>query len=118
VTDIAADLIYLDVRVLAWTSFIQSIERGHTAFAYAFEGSARFAGDHENGPIVSHPRLVLLGDGDSLEVSTAEEPVRFLLVSGKPLHEPVAPYGPFVMNTDEEIEQTLLELREGTFVTT
>ena len=119
VTDIAADPIYLDVRVPAQTSFIQPVERGHTAFAYVFEGSARFTGgDHENGPTGSHLRLVLLSDGDAVEVSTAEESVRFLLVSGKPLHEPIARYGPFVMNTEEEIEQTLLELREGTFVTT
>lgn len=119
VTDIAADPIYLDVRLPRQTSFIQPVERGHTAFAYVFEGSARFAGDHENGsPNVSHPRLVLLSDGDVVTVSTAEEPVRFLLVSGKPLHEPIARYGPFVMNTEAEIEQTLLELREGTFVTT
>jgi redox-sensitive bicupin YhaK (pirin superfamily) len=51
-------------------------------------------------------------------VVTGEGPVRFLLVSGQPLHEPIARYGPFVMNTEEEIEQTLLELRQGTFVTT
>lgn len=118
VTNVAADPIYLDVHVPAQTSFIQPVKRGHTAFAYVFEGSARFAGDHENGPIVSNLRLVLLSDGDFIEVSTAEEPVRFLLVSGKPLHEPIARYGPFVMNTEEEIEQTLLELREGTLVTT
>ena len=60
----------------------------------------------------------MLGDGDSVKVVTGKTPVRFLLVSGKPLHEPIARYGPFVMNTEEEIEQTLLELRQGTFVTT
>lgn len=49
---------------------------------------------------------------------TEADPVRFLLVSGKPLGEPIARYGPFVMNTKQEIEQTLLELRQGTFVTT
>ena len=67
---------------------------------------------------MSHPRLVVLGDGDYMRVVTGEGPVRFLLVSGQPLHEPIARYGPFVMNTKEEIEQTLLELRQGTFVTT
>ncbi|MCS6302889.1 MAG: hypothetical protein H8K07_04385 [Nitrospira sp.] len=80
---------------------------------------ARFAGsDHEKGLTISHPRLVLLSDGDAIEVITTEESVRFLLVSGKPLHEPIARHGPFVMNMEEEIEQSLLELREGTFVTT
>jgi quercetin 2,3-dioxygenase len=119
VTDIAANPIYLDVFVPAHSSFIQPIERGHTAFAYVFEGEAQFSGDEkEDGIRVSHPRLVVLGDGDYMRVVTGEGSVRFLLVSGQPLHEPIARYGPFVMNTKEEIEQTLLELRQGTFVTT
>jgi hypothetical protein len=119
VTGVAADPIYLDVFVPAHASFRQLIERGRTAFAYVFEGEAKFAGDEkEGGPMISPPRLVMLGDGDYVKVITGESPVRFLLVSGKPLHEPIARYGPFVMNTEEEIEQTLLELRQGTFVTT
>lgn len=65
-----------------------------------------------------HPHLVVLDDGDTLAVRTEADPVRFLLVSGKPLGEPIARYGPFVMNTKQEIEQTLLELRQGTFITT
>jgi quercetin 2,3-dioxygenase len=119
VTGIAANPVYLDVFVPAHASFIQSIERGHTAFAYVFEGEAQFAGaEKEDGTLVSHPRLVVLGDGDYVKVVTGATPVRFLLVSGKPLREPIARYGPFVMNTQEEIEQTLQELRQGTFVTT
>ena len=119
VTGIAANPIYLDVFVPAHASFIQTIERGHTAFAYVFEGEAKFAGDDkEDGTTISSPRLIVFGDGDDVKVSTGATPVRFLLVSGKPLHEPIARYGPFVMNTEEEIEQTLLELRQGTFVTT
>ena len=119
VTGIAANPIYLDVFVPAHASFIQPVHRGHTAFAYVFEGEAKFAGDEkEDGTMVSHPRLVVLGDGDYVKVVTGKHPVRFLLVSGKPLHEPIARYGPFVMNTEEEIEQTLQELRQGTFVTT
>ena len=119
VTGIAANPIYLDVFVPALSSFVQPIERGHTAFAYVFEGEAKFAGhDRVEGTKISHPRLIVLGDGDYVKVVTGETPVRFLLVSGKPLREPIARYGPFVMNTEEEIEQTLLELREGTFVTT
>jgi redox-sensitive bicupin YhaK (pirin superfamily) len=119
VTGIAANPIYLDVSVPAHASFIQPIHRGHTAFAYVFEGEAKFAGDDkEDGTEVSSPRLVVLGDGDYVKVVTGAIPVRYLLVSGKPLHEPIARYGPFVMNTEEEIEQTLLELRQGTFVTT
>ena len=119
VTGIAANPIYLDVFVPAQTSFIQPVHRGHAAFAYVFEGEAKFAGDgKEGGTMISHPRLVVLGDGDAVKVTAGQTPVRFLLVSGKPLHEPIARYGPFVMNTEEEIEQTLQELRKGTFVTT
>jgi quercetin 2,3-dioxygenase len=119
VTGIAANPIYLDVSVPPHASFIQSIARGHSAFAYVFEGEASFAGRHEGGPgtRISHPKLVVLGDGDDVRVSTGEHAVRFLLVSGKPLHEPIARYGPFVMNTQEEIAQALLDLRQGTFVT-
>ena len=119
VTGIAANPTYLDVFVPPHTSFAQTIHRGHTAFAYVFEGEAKFAGDEkEDGTMISHPSLVVLGDGDYVQVVTGKTAVRFLLVSGKPLHEPIARYGPFVMNTQEEIEQTLQELRQGTFVTT
>ena len=119
VTGIAANPIYLDVFVPAHASLVQPIHRGHTAFAYVFEGEAKFAGDEkDDGTMISHPRLVVLGDGDYVRVVTSATPVRFLLISGKPLHEPIARYGPFVMNTEEEIEQTLQELRQGTFVTT
>jgi quercetin 2,3-dioxygenase len=113
VTGIAADPIYLDVSVPSHAIFTQPISGGHSAFAYVFEGEANFA-----GKVVSNPRLVVLGDGDFVEVTTAESPVRFLLVSGKPLGEPVARYGPFVMNTRAEIEETLRELQQGTFART
>jgi quercetin 2,3-dioxygenase len=113
VTGIAADPIYLDVSVPSRASFAQPISRGHSAFAYVFEGEANFG-----GKTLPNPRLVVFGDGDFVEVTTADSPVRFLLVSGKPLGEPIARYGPFVMNTQEEIEQTLRELQQGTFAQT
>lgn len=113
VTGIAADPIYADVFVPPHASFTQLVSQGHSAFAYVFEGEARFADD---GAMISSPQLVVWGDGDQVSVTTAEKPVRFLFVSGAPLREPVARYGPFVMNTKEEIEQTLRELRQGTFV--
>ena len=117
VSEIAADPIYLDVSVPAYSSFTQAIERGHTAFAYVFEGRGAFGLDGEgNERSVSHPTLVVLGDGDHVEMRTEDQSVRFLLVSGKPLHEPIARYGPFVMNTAEEIQQALRDLRNGTFV--
>src|SRR3990167_6907568 len=106
VTGIAANPVYLDVSVPAHASFIQPIERGHTAFAYLFEGEAKFAGGDPGAETgVSAPRLVVLGDGDYIRVVTAGTPVRFLLISGKPLNESIARYGPFVMNTRAEIEQ-------------
>jgi len=110
---IAADPTYLDVLVSPRSSFVHPIARGHTAFAYVFEGEGRFGAEDQT--VVTHPRLAVWTDGDTVEVKTAESPVRFLLVSGKPLNEPIARYGPFVMNTRQEIEQTLRELREGTF---
>ena len=113
VSGIAADPVYLDVSVPAHASFTRQITLGHTAFAYVFEGEAAFGGDDQQ---VSHTRLVVLGDGDYVNVVTAESQVRFLLVSGKPLNEPIARYGPFVMNTRAEIEQALRDLRQGTFV--
>lgn len=117
VTEIAADPTYLDVSIPPHTSFVQPVERGHAAFAYVFEGQGRFGlGGEGDGETISHPKLVVFDDGDYIEVRTTNHLVRFLLVSGQPLHEPIARYGPFVMNTREEIEQALRDLRNGTFV--
>lgn len=113
VAGIAANPIYLDVSIPAGASFTQPIERGHAAFVYVFEGEGQFG----DGTVISKLRLAVLGDGDHLKVATAKTPVRFLLVSGKPLGEPIARYGPFVMNTEQEIRQTLRDLQEGTFIT-
>ncbi|MDE3091473.1 MAG: pirin family protein [Chloroflexota bacterium] len=113
VTEIAADPTYLDITLPANASFSHPIARGHTAFAYVFEGAGTFGADHK---VASAPKLLVLGDADVLPVRTAAQPVRFLLVSGKPLHEPISRYGPFVMNTRAEIEQALRDLRDGTFV--
>lgn len=119
VTEIAADPTYLDVTLPPGGLFVQPVEQGHAAFAYVFEGEGLFGvAPGEEGITVGHPRLVVFGDGDNIEVRTAGQPVRFLLVSGKPLYEPIARYGPFVMNTVEEIQQALQDLRDGTFVKT
>jgi redox-sensitive bicupin YhaK (pirin superfamily) len=117
VTEIAADPTYLDVSLPTGGSFSQPIAQGHSAFAYVFEGSGVFgASETVPGHVVSHPALVVLDDGDYVQVSAPRQPVRFLLVSGRPLNEPIVRYGPFVMNTVEEIEQALSELRSGGFV--
>jgi redox-sensitive bicupin YhaK (pirin superfamily) len=65
---------------------------------------------------VAAPRLAVLGDGDAVRARAGAAPARFLLLSARPLHEPIARYGPFVMNTEEEIRETLRELRAGTFI--
>lgn len=117
VTEIAADPVYLDVTVPVGVSVRQPIERGHSAFAYVFDGVGEFESAGSGvWTSVSDAALVVLGDGDYVEVRAGQQPVRFLLVSGKPLHESIARYGPFVMNTQEEILQALRDLREGTFV--
>jgi len=111
VTEIYADPEYLDVSMPPDAVFSQPVTKGHNALAYVFEGEGMF-GDN----VILSPKLVVFGDGDVVEARTGKTPVRFLLVSGKPLNEPIARYGPFVMNTREEIEQALEDLRNGTFM--
>ena len=114
VKEIAADPTYLDISVPANTSFTHPIPSGHTAFAYVFAGSGLFGiTNDDDGKQVAAPRLVVFDDGDQVQIKRSTDGVRFLLISGKPLNEPMARYGPFVMNTEEEIEQALLDLRRG-----
>ncbi len=117
VKEIYAEPEYLDVTMPPGTHFEQPVPRGHTALAYLFEGEARFgAAPDGDGTPLSSTRLAVFGDGDVVSVRTGRTPARFLLLSGKPLGEPIARYGPFVMNTREEIQETLRELRNGTFI--
>lgn len=117
VSEIYADPSYLDVSIPANGSFTHSVEKGHTAFVYVFEGSGIFGtGKNVTKNSVSQPGLVVLSDGDHIQAGATNEPVRFLLVSGKPLNEPIARYGPFVMNTQKEIQRAIEDLRNGTFV--
>jgi redox-sensitive bicupin YhaK (pirin superfamily) len=119
VTEIVAEPTYLDVTIPRDGSFSHNIKRGHAAFAYVFEGQGSFGANGEEAGqqnIISRPGLVVFGDGDYIDVSTTDQPVRFLLISGQPLNEPIARYGPFVMNTQAEIEQALEDLKNGTFV--
>ena len=111
VTEIAADPVYMDVAVDAGALFDHQIESDHTALAYVFKGGGDFC-----GTAVEATKLVVFGEGDKLEISGGLTGTRFLLISGKPLGEPIARYGPFVMNTPEEIEQALRDIRNGTFV--
>ena len=117
VKEIVAEPTYLDISIPPNGTFSQSIVRGHAAFAYIFKGEGVFEnGDAEPGKLIPQPRLIVFGDGDQVSVRAADPGVRFLLVSGKPLNEPIARWGPFVMNTRAEIEQTLAEIKNGTFI--
>jgi redox-sensitive bicupin YhaK (pirin superfamily) len=111
VTEIAAAPLYLDIQLAPDKEWIQLIPGSHTALAYVFEGEAVFSGE-----TIGAVKLLKFEDGDHLHVKTENTPVRFMLMAGAPFKEPIVPYGPFVMNTLEEIQQTLAELRNGTFI--
>jgi hypothetical protein len=113
VRDIVSDPEYLDVSIPAGKSFSHPTKADHTVFAYVFEGEGVF--DGAKGAY-GDGSLVLYGPGSQIEVRTENRPVRFLLVSGKPLQEPIAWYGPIVMNTQQEIRAAFREFEEGTFV--
>ena len=117
-TEIAANPVYMDVALEPGVEFIQPIPDGHTAVLYVFEGRGLFGLDEQGrGGAVEAVNLIVLGDGDHLKVRAASDsPVRFMLMAGAPFHEPIVPYGPFVMNTQAEIQQAFEDLRNGTFV--
>ncbi len=117
VKEIVADPTYLDISIPPNKTFSQPIDRGHAAFAYIFKGAGLFEAETSDTgtPIVS-PHLIVFDDGNLVTARASAPGVRFLLVSGKPLNEPIARYGPFVMNTQEEIEQALEDLKNGTFI--
>jgi len=114
VRDIVIDPEYLDVSLPAKSEFVHPTKPGHTVFAYAFEGEGYF--DVHKKHLLPSEHLVLYDDGEQVVITTDDEPVRFLLVSGKPIGEPVAWYGPIVMNTQEELHIALEEYRNGTFI--
>ena len=132
VTDVVIEPEYLDVSLAAGARFEHATVPGHTVFAYVYEGKVSFCGqedpygydaegagymDMDRSPWVGHEHLAVFTDGDSLTASAAAgSPARFLLISGKPLREPVAWYGPIVMNTQEELRVAFDEYQRGTFI--
>lgn len=107
---------YLDVTIPSGVSFNHQVENGHAAFTYIFDGGVKVPGENGDGEtVIQSPKLAVWGDGDGIRVTALDTPARLLLVSGAPLKEPIARYGPFVMNSQAEIEQTLQELRQGIF---
>jgi len=132
VDGVSADPRYLDVWIPAGLRKTLPVEIDRHAFAYVFEGTGTFAAasqpfgvltekDVDDREIRIRERtgnrsLVLFDSGDEVTVQAGEEGIRFLLVSGKPIEEPVAWYGPIVMNTQAELQQAVAELRDGTFI--
>lgn len=130
---IAADPIYIDVSVAPGKRKTLPVETTRHAFAYVFAGSGKFS--NASGPLAvptegvswadtappteaDNRSLVLFDNGDEVTVQAGEDGIRFLLVSGKPLEEPVAWYGPIVMNTQEQLQQAFEQLDKGTFLKT
>ncbi len=111
VRDIAASPLYMDVELQPGIEWQFPVPVGHTLIVYAFEGEAVFSGE-----TVAAPKMIRFADGDHLTVQAENNSVRFMLMAGAPFGEPIVPYGPFVMNTLEEIQQALKELRNGTFI--
>jgi redox-sensitive bicupin YhaK (pirin superfamily) len=104
---------FVDVMLPPGATFREDVARGHTAFAYLDHGETLFGPERKP---VRGPALVIFGDGDLVEASAGPAGGRFLLAAARPLGEPIARYGPFVMNTRAEIEQTLQDLRTGHFI--
>jgi len=131
VRDIVTDPEYLDVTVPAGATFTHPVRRGQNAFAYVIEGEGyldpeRDSYGHEviganyfdfkRNCICKNETVVLYGDGDEVSVTSETKGVRFLLISGRPIGEPVAWYGPIVMNTQEELRLAFEEYQNGTFI--
>jgi len=131
VRDVVTSPEYLDVTLPLGATFRRGVPAGHTVFAYVIGGRAVF--NHQDDPysyeaegdnyfdeerdrLIGDRHLVLFGDGDTVEVSAGEEPLRLLLVSGKPIGEPIAWSGPIVMNTQAELRTAFDELDRGTFI--
>src|SRR6516164_189286 len=132
VEGVAADPRYLDIFVPPGKRKTLPVETGRHAFAYVFEGSGTFSSASQPFGVLTEQTvdrdetlirertgnrsLVLFDSGDEVTAQAGEEGMRFLLVSGKPIEEPVAWYGPIVMNTQAELERAFAELRQGTFI--
>jgi redox-sensitive bicupin YhaK (pirin superfamily) len=131
VQDIVIDPEYMDITVPSNSHLRYPVKRGHTVFAYIIEGKGYFDPgrdvyayevegrnyfDFKRECMMGSENWILFDDGDELTISTEEKPVRFLLISGKPIGEPVAWYGPIVMNTQEELRIAFEEYENGTFI--
>ena len=114
VKNIIADPQYLDIYLPPNTSYKHLVKENYTVFAYVIGGSGYF--DHRKNSTYSKGKVIVFNKGNIINISTDNEMVRFLLISGKPIHEPIVWYGPIVMNTRDEIETAFQEYRNGTFL--
>lgn len=110
VSAVATEPLYLDVHLVPQTELAIPVAADHSGFVYVYEGVA-VAGDKP----LAKGELGVLGSGDRLTLRTGDEPARLLVVAGKRLGEPVAKYGPFVMNTQAELHQAVADFRAGRF---
>jgi redox-sensitive bicupin YhaK (pirin superfamily) len=111
VTEIAADPLYMDISLQPGAIFEHPVVNGHTTLVYLFQGEIRVGKN-----AISAVKMLHFEDGDVLRIEGGDLPARFMAFAGAPFKEPIVPYGPFVMNTREEIQQALIDLRNGTFV--
>jgi hypothetical protein len=114
VQDIVIDPQVLDIFMPRESELVHAVKPGHKAFAYVFEGNGRFGGPE--AAAVTSENLILFSDGEEVDVKTGAESVRFLMISGKPIGEPIAWRGPIVMNTQEELKLAFEEYGNGTFI--
>lgn len=120
VTEIAAQPFYLDVTLEPEAEINLQVAEQHTVVAYLFDGEGTFGMDGDGqGEFIQAVRMIVFEQGDHLRVGAgAGSHARFMLMAGAPFNEPIVPYGPFVMNTREEIQQAFRDLQNGTFVQT
>ena len=112
VADVTTEPLYVDVHIDPDGEVMIPTPAGHNAFVYVYEGGVSIIADQ--GRTISRGEIALLGAGDQLTAAAVEK-ARFILVAGRPLHEPIARYGPFVMNTEDEIRQAILDRQAGRF---
>ncbi|MHA2055858.1 MAG: pirin family protein [Candidatus Hodarchaeales archaeon] len=113
VRDIVAEPEYFDITIPSNSLFEYQLKSNFTAFSYIFEGSGIFQSEKD---VIAGNLVIFSTDGDMIKVETKETSVRFLLVSGKPINEPISWMGPIVMNTQEEVRKAFEEYRNGTFL--
>jgi redox-sensitive bicupin YhaK (pirin superfamily) len=114
VQDLVVDIEYLDITIAPGIEFEHDIKKEHKAFAYIINGSGYF--EPGNKASIGKEHLIIFKDGDNVKIKANYKELRFLLISGKPLGEPIAWNGPIVMNTREELEVAFEEYRNGTFI--